>query len=34
MAKFAECLKNDNWPSIWDGVTELDIPQYAYQEAG
>lgn len=34
MARFAECLKTDTWPSIWDGETELDLPQYAYQEGG
>lgn len=30
MARFAECLKQNHWPSIWDGEVELDVPEYAY----
>ena len=34
MAKFAECLATDRWPSIWDGEQTLDLPEYAYTEKG
>ena len=34
MARFAQCLERDEWPSIWDGEVELDLPQYAYSEGG
>lgn len=34
MAKFAECMENDRWPSIWDGEVTLDLPEYAYMEGG
>ena len=30
MAKFAECIQADRWPSIWDGEVSLDLPSYAY----
>jgi hypothetical protein len=32
--RFAECLESGKWPSIWDGESELDLPQYAYLEGG
>lgn len=32
--RFAECLESNRWPSIWDGETELDLPEYAYTERG
>jgi len=34
MAKFAECLEADRWPSIWDNEVSLDLPEYAYTEGG
>jgi len=34
MAKFAECLELDRWPSIWDGEVTIDLPEYAYSEGG
>lgn len=34
MAKFAECLESDRWPSIWDCEVTLDLPEYAYTEGG
>lgn len=34
MAKFAQCLESDRWPSIWDGEVTLDLPEYAYLEGG
>lgn len=34
MAKFAQCLESDRWPSIWDGEVTLDLPEYAYTEGG
>lgn len=34
MAKFAECMESDRWPSIWDGEVTLDLPEYAYSEGG
>ena len=30
LAQFAQCLERNHWPSIWDGLVELDLPQYAY----
>jgi len=33
VAKFANCIKTNTWPSIWDGEVELDLPQYAYTES-
>ena len=30
--RFGECLKANNFPSIWDGAIELDLPEYAYTE--
>ena len=32
VARFAECIENDRWPSIWDGEVSLDLPEYAYAE--
>ena len=32
VARFAECLENDTWPSQWDGTVEIDLPEYAYLE--
>lgn len=32
--KFADCLQRDVWPSQWDGLVELDLPEYAYTEGG
>jgi exodeoxyribonuclease VIII len=32
IAKFADCLQRDVWPSIWDNCVELDLPAYAYTE--
>lgn len=32
MARFAECLEQNHWPSIWDGEVELDVPEYAYSD--
>jgi len=32
IARFAECLETDTWPSQWDGIVELDLPDYAYTE--
>lgn len=32
MKRFSECLESDTWPSLWDGETELDLPDYAYTE--
>ena len=34
MAKFAQCLESDRWPSIWDGEVTIDLPEYAYTEGG
>lgn len=34
MAKFAQCLADDRWPSIWDEEQTLDLPEYAYTEKG
>jgi hypothetical protein len=34
IAKFAKCLDDDYWPSMWDGEVELDLPEYAYSEGG
>jgi len=34
MKRFAECMEFDRWPSIWDGESELDLPEYAYTERG
>ena len=30
--RFAECLESNEWPSIWDGEVEIDLPEYAYGE--
>ena len=30
--EFAQCLKSDKWPSIWDNEIEIDLPEYAYAE--
>ena len=30
--RFAECLTENKWPSIWDGEVEIDLPEYAYSE--
>jgi hypothetical protein len=30
--KFANCLEQNYFPSIWDGEIELDVPEYAYSE--
>lgn len=30
MARFAQCLERDEWPSIWDGEVDLDLPEWAY----
>jgi len=30
--RFAECLTENKWPSIWDGEVEIDLPEYAYGE--
>lgn len=30
--RFAECLERNHFPSIWDGTTELDLPEYAYND--
>ena len=32
MAKLAECLERDIWPSMWDGEVTIDLPSYAYGE--
>jgi len=32
MARFAECLERNQWPSIWDCEVELDLPEYAYTQ--
>ena len=32
MNRFAECLRLDHWPSIWDKTVEVDLPEYAYTE--
>ena len=32
IAKFADCLQRDVWPSIWDNCVELDLPAYAYTD--
>jgi len=32
IAKLADCLQRDVWPSIWDGCVELDLPAYAYTD--
>jgi len=32
MARFADCLERNVWPSIWDGEVELDLPEYAYTQ--
>lgn len=34
MARFADCIERDRWPSIWDGEQTLDLPEYAYTEGG
>jgi hypothetical protein len=34
MAKLAECLQRDVWPSMWDGEVTIDLPSYAYGEEG
>ena len=34
VARFAECLESNTWPSIWDGEVELDVPEYAYAGEG
>lgn len=34
VAKFADCLQRNVWPSQWDGLIELDLPEYAYTEGG
>jgi hypothetical protein len=34
MAKLAECLERDVWPSMWDGEVTIDLPIYAYGEEG
>jgi hypothetical protein len=33
IARFADCLERDEWPSQWDGIVELDLPEYAYTES-
>jgi len=30
MALFAQCMERNEWPSIWDGEVDLDLPEYAY----
>jgi hypothetical protein len=30
--RFNDCLDQNYFPSIWDGVQELDIPDYGYNE--
>jgi len=30
--RFNDCLEQNYFPSIWDGETELDLPEYAYTE--
>lgn len=32
VARFVDCLERDVWPSQWDGIVELDLPEYAYTE--
>jgi PDDEXK-like domain of unknown function (DUF3799) len=32
MGKLAECLASNTWPGPWDGLVELDIPSYGYEE--
>jgi exodeoxyribonuclease VIII len=32
--RFAKCLEENVWPSIWDGEVELDLPEYAYNDGG
>jgi len=32
IARFVDCLQRNEWPSQWDGVVELDLPEYAYTE--
>lgn len=32
--QFADCLERNEWPSMWDGEIELDIPEYGYGEGG
>jgi len=32
--RFAECLEHNEWPSMWDGEVELDIPEWGYGEGG
>jgi len=34
VARFADCLERNEWPSIWDGEVELDVPEYAYNQEG
>ena len=30
VARFADCLQDDIWPSQWDGIVEIGLPDYAY----
>lgn len=32
LKRFAECLSRNVWPSRWDDVVKLDLPEYAYTE--
>lgn len=33
MERLNQCLATNDWPSIWDGEKELDLPEYAYTES-
>jgi hypothetical protein len=32
VARLVDCLERDEWPSQWDGIVEIDLPEYAYTE--
>tara|TARA_R110000868_G_scaffold131436_2_gene341521 strand:+ start:468 stop:1331 length:864 start_codon:yes stop_codon:yes gene_type:complete len=32
--RFMDCMERNEWPSRWDGVVELDLPEKAYLEGG
>lgn len=30
--RLVDCFERDEWPSQWDGVVDIDLPEYAYIE--